>query len=69
MLLLGDLLDGWVQHNIKEMCSKGATVNTANVMVCGEGAVMHQDSNLLAINGGHITISKDWAKSPLCRMG
>ena len=38
-------------------------------MACAEGVVMHHDSNLLAINGGHITISKDWAKSLLCRMG
>ena len=30
---------------------------------------MHHDSNLLAINGGHITIRKDWVKSLLCRMG
>jgi len=25
--------------------------------------VMHHDSNLLAINGGYITMSKNWAKS------
>jgi len=31
--------------------------------------VSHHDSNLLAENGGHITISKDWAKSLLHRMG
>ena len=54
---------------MKEMHSKGAVVNTAIVMACAEGVVMHHDSNLLAINGGHITISKDWAKSLLCRMG
>ena len=29
----------------------------------------HHDSNLLAENGGRITISKDWAKSLLHRMG
>ena len=69
LLLLGDLLDGRVQRYIKEMRSKGAVVNTAIVMACAEGVVMHHDSNLLAINGGHITISKDWAKSLLCRMG
>ena len=38
-------------------------------MACAEGVVMHHDSNLLAINGEHITMSKDWAKSLLCRMG
>jgi len=43
------------------MCSKGVVVNTAIVMVCAKEVLMHHDSNLLAINGGHITISKDWA--------
>ena len=53
------------------MTSKIAIVNTTIVMACaeGEGVVMHHDSNLLAINGGHITISRDWAKSLLYRMG
>ena len=68
-LLLGELLDGRVQSYIKELCAKGAVVNTAIVMACAEGVVMHHDSNLLAINGGHITITKDWAKSLLFRMG
>jgi len=68
-LLLGELLDGQVQSYIKELRSKGAVVNTAIALACAEGVVMHHDSNLLATNGGHITISKDWAKSLLCRMG
>ena len=69
MLLLGGLLDGRVQRYIKEMHSKGAIVSTAIVMACAEGVVIHHDSILLAINNGHITISKDWAKSLLCRKG
>ena len=68
-LLLGELLDGRVQSYVKEMRAKGAVVNTAIVMGCAEGVVMHHDSNLLDINGGHITITKDWAKSLLSRMG
>ena len=51
------------------MRAKGAVVNTAIVMACAEGVVMHHDSNLLDINGGHITITKDWAKSLLFRIG
>ena len=50
----------------KEMHSKGAIVNTAIVMVCAEGVVMHHNSNLLAFSSGHIAISKDWAESLLC---
>ena len=70
-LLLGELLDGRVQSYIKELHAKGAVVNTAIVMACAEGVVMHHDSNLLDINGEHITITncKDWAKSLLFRMG
>ena len=34
------------------MHSKGAVVNTAIVMACAEGVVMHHDSNLLAIMVG-----------------
>ena len=67
--LLGELLDGRVQSYIKELRAKGAVVNTAIVMACAEGVVMHHNSNLLDINGGHITITKDWAKSLLFRMG
>ena len=50
----------------KEMHSKGTIVNTAIVMACVEGVVMHHNSNLLAFNSGHIAISKDWGESLLC---
>ena len=68
-LLLGNVLDGRVQSFIRDMRCHGAVINTAVVMGCAEGIVSHHDSNLLAGNGGHITISKDWAKSLLHRMG
>ena len=60
-------MDGRVQSYIKELRPKG--VNTAIVMACAEGVAMHYDSNLVSINGGHMTITKDWAKSLLFRMG
>ena len=31
-------------------------------MACAEGIVRSADSNMLAVNGGHILIMKDWAK-------
>ena len=43
-------------------------VNTAIVMACAEGVTNH-DSNLLAKNGGYITITKDWAKPYLVEWG
>ena len=47
---------------------KGGVINTAIVMACAEGVITNHDSNLLASNGGYITITKDWAKSLLSRM-
>ena len=39
------------------------------MIACGDGIVRSKDANLLAINGGSITLSKDWAKYILKRMG
>ena len=44
-------------------------MNTAITMACAEGIVRSADSNLLAVNGGHILITKDWAKNMLHRIG
>ena len=68
-LLLGNVLDGRVQLYARDMRCHGVVVNTVVIMSCAEGIVLHHDSNLPASNGGHITISKDWAKSLLHRMG
>ena len=38
-------------------------------MACAEGIVRNADSNMLAVNGAHILITKDWAKNLLHRMG
>ena len=38
-------------------------------MACGEGIVKNYDSNLLSANGGHITITKHWAKSLMSKIG
>ncbi len=38
-------------------------------MACAEGIVRSKDSNLLFSKGGHIALTKDWAKSILHRMG
>ena len=43
-------------------------INTAIVIACAEGIVISKDSNLLAQNGGHMSLSKDWAKSLMKRM-
>ena len=42
-------------------------MNTA--IACAQDFVVSKDANLLACNGGHITLTKYWAKNLLNRMG
>ena len=55
-LLLGEELDRQVQAYLTSFRESGAVVNTATAMGCAEGIVMSIDSNLLASNGGHISL-------------
>ncbi len=68
-LLLGAELDRQVQVYTTTLRKNGAVVNTAIVMACAEGIVHNKDSNLLSSNGGYISLTKDWGKSLLRRMG
>ena len=68
-LLLGEELDKQVQAYLTSFRESGAVVNTAIAMACAEGIVRSTDSNMLTVNGGHILITKNWAKSLLHRMG
>ena len=68
-LLLGEELDKQVRSYLTSFRENGAVVNTAIAMACAEGIVKSADSNMLAVNGGHILITKDWAKNLLHRMG
>ena len=68
-LLLGEQLDKQLQAYLTSFRESGAVVNTAIAMACAEGIVRSADSNLLAVNGGHILITKDLAKNMLRRMG
>ena len=68
-LLLGEELDKQVCDYLQVLRNNGAAVNTAIVIACGNGIVRIKDANLLTINGGNITLLKDWAKYILRRMG
>ena len=68
-LLLGDELDRRVQAYILDLRSNGAVINSTIVIAVAQGIVSHYDSNMLEQNGGHITLSKTWAKYLLHRMG
>ena len=67
-LLLGNELDQQVQTYVNALCLNGGVVNTAIVIATGEGIIKDHNSNLLCENGGHIQLTKDWAKYLLQRM-
>ena len=68
-LLLGAALDKEVQEYVKNLREAGAVINSSIVRAAAEGIVKNHDSNLLQCNGGHIVITKSWAKSFLDRIG
>ncbi len=61
-LLLGCELNKQVQVYLTSLRENGAVINTAIAMACAEGVVKSYDSNLLECNGGHISLTKHWAK-------
>lgn len=69
LLLIGEELDKQVRDYLYVLRKNGTLVNTAIVIACGKGIVKSKDANLLAANDGTITLSKDWAKYVLKRMG
>ena len=68
-LMLGQVLDKQVQSYLAALRESGAIVNTAIVIACAMGVVKSHDSNLLQCNGGHIVVTKQWAKYLMERMG
>ena len=68
-LLLGKQLDKSVQEYIDPMRKVGGVVNTAIVMAAAWGVIASRHPGLLREHGGHIEITKAWAKSLLMRMG
>ena len=66
--LLGKDFDRQVQTYLTHLRSTGLPVNTAITLGVAEGIVKNEDSNQLATNGGHIVLTKSWAKGLLTRM-
>ena len=44
-------------------------LSTAIAIACAQGVIKAHDSNLLECNGGHISLTKSWAKYLLNRIG
>ena len=67
-LLLGEKLDNAVKCYINAVREVGGVITTAITMAAATAIVRKSDRNLLAENGGPITITNNWAKSLLYRM-
>ena len=68
-LLIGEELDEQVRDYIKELRREGVVINCDVAIAVGTGIVMNNGANLLIANGGHIDLTKHWAKYLLSRMG
>ena len=67
-LLLGEKLDTEVKCYIQAVREGGGVITTAITMAAATAIVRKSERNLLAENGGPITITSNWAKSLLYRM-
>ena len=68
-LLLGKQLDQQVQEYLNALRDAGGVVNTSIAIASATGIIRRHDSNLLAVNGGHIILTKHWEKYLMERMG
>lgn len=64
--MLGEELDKQVHTYLRAFRENGAIVIA---IACAQGVIKAHDSNLLVCNGGHISLTKPWAKYLLNRMG
>lgn len=67
--LLFEDMEVQLKAYLDRLREKGGVVNTAITIASARGIVIKRDSNLLDVNGGHICLSKHWAKSFLQRIG
>ena len=68
-LLLGVELDAAVQEYVRSLREANGVVNTIVVMAVAEGIISARNVSKLSSHGGHIVITKSWARSLLNRMG
>ena len=68
-LMLGKTLDTTVQEYITALRAAGGVVNISICMAAAEGIVISHDQGLVVKHGGHILITKSWARSILTCMG
>jgi len=68
-LLLGQELDRQVRAYLIALCDAGGVINTSIAIAAAYEIVRRHDSNLLAVNGRNILLTKKWAQYLMERMG
>ena len=68
-LTLSSALDQQVQAYLIATREAGGVVISEVAIAAAMGIVRKKNSNLLAQNGGHIVLTRDWARSLLGRIG
>ena len=68
-LLLGDELDKKVQKYLRALRDNGGSVSVDIVIAAAKGIVMKTNKHILVEYGGHVNLSKNWAKALIKRMG
>ena len=67
--MLGEDLDKQVQAYLLELGKVGSIVNREIPIASARGIIHKKDSRMLAENGGHVLLTKDWAHYLLLHMG
>ena len=67
--MLGEDLDAAVQEYVQSLRMAGGVINTLVIMTAAQGIIAVRDVSKLVSHGGHIEITKTWARSLLIRMG
>ena len=67
-LVLGKELDDDIQKYVEALRKFSTLIITAVILAAAEGIIIAKDRTLLASNGDHIELHKNWAKSLMTRM-
>ena len=62
-------MDRQVRVYLTSLRDVGGIVNTSIAIAAATGIIRRHNSNLLAVNGGHIVLTKHWAQYLMQRMG
>uniref|UniRef100_A0A1X7V510 Uncharacterized protein n=1 Tax=Amphimedon queenslandica TaxID=400682 RepID=A0A1X7V510_AMPQE len=67
--LLGESIDNKIQQYLTKLRECGSVVSTAITIAGAKGIVLKIDKTQLVENGGHLNLTRAWAKFLLTRMG